>query len=98
MLTNEGDLVIDPFAGSCVTGEAAEVLKRNWICCELDEKFLQGALTRFVGVKPRLPKSDVSAYQIYPPCSLNGKAGTSPLAEDGGSLSGKRVMVNYRRG
>ena len=34
MLTDPGDLVFDPFAGSCVTGEVADRLKRKWICCD----------------------------------------------------------------
>jgi site-specific DNA-methyltransferase (cytosine-N4-specific) len=47
MLTDVNDLVVDPFAGSCVTGETAERTKRQWICCELREDYLQGALGRF---------------------------------------------------
>lgn len=35
-LTEPGDLVCDPFAGSNVTGEAAELLQRRWISCDLD--------------------------------------------------------------
>jgi len=35
-LTDPGDLVCDPFAGSNVTGEAAEILGRRWISCDLD--------------------------------------------------------------
>jgi len=84
MLTDEGDLVLDPFAGSCVTGEVSESLEINWICIDLDEMYLKGALARFVGVKPQLPKVDSTPYQIYPPCALNGAADDSPLPEDGG--------------
>jgi len=84
MLTDERDLVVDPFGGSCVTGEVAESLNRKWVCCELDEDYLKGAMSRFVGVKPRLPKADNAPYQIFPPCSLNGAADNSPLTEDGG--------------
>lgn len=51
MLTDEGDLVIDPFAGSCVTGEVAERLRRKWICIELREDYLKGALGRFTAPK-----------------------------------------------
>jgi len=47
MLTDEQDLVIDPFAGSCVTGEACERLNRRWKCCELIEDYLKGAVGRF---------------------------------------------------
>lgn len=83
-LTDENDLVLDPFGGSCVTGEVAESLKRRWICCELSEEYLKGARARFIGLKPKIPKADNSAYQIFPPCSMNGSADTSPLPGDGG--------------
>jgi site-specific DNA-methyltransferase (cytosine-N4-specific) len=36
-LTEPGDLVCDPFAGSNVTGEAAEALGRRWVSCDLDQ-------------------------------------------------------------
>ncbi len=47
MLTDEGDMVVDPFAGSCVTGEVCERLGRRWKCIEIEEAYLQGALGRF---------------------------------------------------
>lgn len=46
-LTDQGDRVLDPFAGSNVTGEAAEELKRKWISIEIEPKYLQGSLFRF---------------------------------------------------
>lgn len=49
-LTEERDLVVDPFGGSCATGEAAEALNRQWICCELEEDYLKGAMSRFTGM------------------------------------------------
>lgn len=45
-LTNPGDFVLDPFAGSCVTGMVAENLGRHWACVELNAGFLQGAVSR----------------------------------------------------
>lgn len=84
MLTDKGDLVVDPFGGSCVTGEVAESLGRNWMCCDLDKRYLEGALSRFIGLKPRLPKAERVPYQIFPPCSLNGSEEASRLPEDGG--------------
>lgn len=50
MLTDEGDLVIDPFGGSCVTGEVAERLSRKWACVELRRDYLCAAMGRFVRV------------------------------------------------
>jgi len=46
-LTDEGDLVIDPFAGSNTTGSSAESLKRHWTSFELNELYLQGSKLRF---------------------------------------------------
>ena len=47
MLTDEGDTVLDPFAGSCATGEVCERLRRKWTCVELLADYLKGAIGRF---------------------------------------------------
>jgi len=39
MGSREGDVVLDPFAGSETTLEAANLLKREFIGCESDEKY-----------------------------------------------------------
>lgn len=46
-LTDEGDLVFDPFAGSNTTGKVAEDLGRRWLASELSEEYLKGSLFRF---------------------------------------------------
>ncbi len=46
-LTQTGDLVLDPFAGSNVTGETAEALARKWIAIELNEDYIKGSRFRF---------------------------------------------------
>ena len=46
-LTDEGDLVLDPFSGSCTTGWGAQKLRRQWMCFEPREPYLQGAKFRF---------------------------------------------------
>ena len=46
-LTNKGDVVLDPFAGSNVTGEVAERLGRKWIAFELTKEYLDGSKFRF---------------------------------------------------
>lgn len=47
-LTEPGDLVIDPFAGSNVTGAAAESLGRRWLSVEPIETYAQASESRFI--------------------------------------------------
>ena len=77
MLTDQGDLVLDPFAGSCVTGEVAERLQRRWICCEIEEEYVLGAVGRFdkdaaTPYKRVLP----DFYKLFTPFPLWDKPGT----------------------
>jgi len=46
-LTNKGDLILDPFGGSNVTGSVAETLKRRWITIEIMPEYLEGSRFRF---------------------------------------------------
>lgn len=46
-LTDAGDLVVDPFGGSNVTGAACQASKRRWLACELSQDYLDGSLARF---------------------------------------------------
>jgi site-specific DNA-methyltransferase (cytosine-N4-specific) len=89
MLSDPGDLVVDPFAGSCVTGEVAERLERRWVCVELLEEYLKGALGRFkreVAVKTESnPDAEDNYYRVPRPGILwNGSHG-APLPADGGA-------------
>ena len=47
-LTEPGQLVLDPFAGSNMTGSVAEELGRNWLAYERDPDYLDGSLGRFL--------------------------------------------------
>ena len=91
MLTDPKEVVFDPFAGSCVTGEVAERLKRNWICCDNVEEYLAGALGRFdIGqakLFPDLPENSnkkETYYKIYHPSAMWNHLKDDLLAEDGG--------------
>jgi len=46
-LTDEGDMVLDPFAGSNTTGHAAETLNRKWRAIERDLEYARGSIGRF---------------------------------------------------
>lgn len=93
MLTDRGDTVYDPFGGSCVTGEVAERLKRKWICSEMVEEYLTGALGRFqrdstAALEPARPqrvKTDEANYYRLPhPGILWGDEHDDTLPSDGG--------------
>lgn len=47
MLTDEDDLVLDPFGGSNTTGAMAEELGRQWLSIEPDRGYINGSKGRF---------------------------------------------------
>jgi site-specific DNA-methyltransferase (cytosine-N4-specific) len=47
LLTQPNDLVVDPFAGSNITGWVAETADRRWIASEAVEEYLKASLFRF---------------------------------------------------
>jgi len=59
-VTDEKDLVLDPFAGSCTTGEAAEKLRRRWIGFEVQASYLDGAKFRFETAALEEPAEDLA--------------------------------------
>lgn len=96
MLTDPGDLVIDPFAGSCVTGEVAERLKRNWICAELREDYVESARGRFIlNEKPTTPNGNTEKfYELARPGLLWNGVADAPLPQDGGKIRPSRPVTN----
>jgi site-specific DNA-methyltransferase (cytosine-N4-specific) len=50
-LTNKKDIVLDPFAGSNTTGQAAEILGRKWLGIEANKEYIRGSIGRFNNVK-----------------------------------------------
>jgi DNA modification methylase len=107
MFTDPGDLVIDPFAGSCVTGEVAERLRRKWICGELVKEYVQAALGRFerpttaeqgklyASTGPKIV--DAPFYRVYHPAILWDGFSEEPLPEDGGRTRSIRKSKKVER-
>ena len=88
MLTDEGDLVIDPFAGSCVTGEVCERLARKWVCVDSDEEYLRGAEGRFAeGIQTR--KSSGENFYKIPKTGTSWKEQTEGKLDESGGISRK---------
>ncbi len=85
MLTDKGDKVVDPFAGSCVTGEVCERLDRKWLCIDMCEEYLNGAIGRFDKSNDE-PKPDSETYYKIPrPGILWNGTTYDPLPKDGGA-------------
>lgn len=111
MLTDQDDLVIDPFAGSCVTGEICERLRRRWLCIELQETYLKGALGRFPLVEereandddvdkpePGQPIAGIRQYFMLPRVGvLWGEQTTDKLPKNGGNKRATRGKSNSKR-
>ncbi len=51
--SNEGELVVDPFAGSGTTLVCAEQLKRRWLGCEINPEYCSWAVIRLESVPER---------------------------------------------
>jgi DNA modification methylase len=47
LCTEPGDIVLDPFAGSNMTGRVAETLQRKWLSFEIDENYVKSSQLRF---------------------------------------------------
>lgn len=58
-LTDKGDTVLDPFAGSNTTGYVAEKLGRRWIAVEKDPEYAEDSKIRFLTYE----ESEVSPLQ-----------------------------------
>lgn len=91
MLSDKGDFVLDPFGGSCVTGEAAEKLKRKWVCVELNKNYIEGGKLRFP-VKQIDRK--IPTYSLSHPAALwNGVDNEEPLPLDRGKKRPKKETI-----
>lgn len=49
LLTDEDELVVDPFAGSNMTGAVAETMGRRWLSFEIRDDYLESSQVRFDG-------------------------------------------------
>lgn len=47
LCSEPNDVVLDPFAGSNMTGYVAETMSRKWIAFEENQEYLQGSIYRF---------------------------------------------------
>jgi site-specific DNA-methyltransferase (cytosine-N4-specific) len=78
-LTEEGDLVLDPFAGSNTTGSVAERLGRRWLSFESKFKYAASSISRFKpdAVPRRRADKIIAALQASSGSTTNSPALTS---------------------
>jgi site-specific DNA-methyltransferase (cytosine-N4-specific) len=61
MLTEPGDIVIDPFAGSNTTGVVAEGLQRKWIAMEQVPEYLETSKVRFTETPAKIAEAELQS-------------------------------------
>lgn len=81
-LTEEGDAVLDIFAGSNTTGAVAERMNRRWLAFEAEKNYLDGSKFRF---------EDGAAA----PSSTSSKHGRSRRARRNGALNGNEIQPSF---
>ena len=65
MLTDPNDLVLDPFAGSNVTGEVCERLNRQWLAIDNVEEYLEASKFRFDEFYARMFPQDQACKNLF---------------------------------
>ena len=73
LYSNHGDVILDPFMGSCTTGEAAVILGRRFIGIEKEKQYFEIACQRleeaykrkYARYKPRREDPNYQDYQNY---------------------------------
>lgn len=65
--TKEGEIILDPFAGSCTTGIAANLLGRKFIGIEQEEKYVRLGLLRKQEIMDPLKANDIYAHMSENP-------------------------------
>lgn len=71
--SNEGDLVLDPFAGSGTTLAVAKKLKRHYVGFELSEQYAAQVRKRLAAITPGDPLEGVANPLLSVPDTANGR-------------------------
>ena len=71
--SNQGDLVLDPFAGSGTTLAVAKKLKRRFLGFELSSEYAKQIQKRLERIKPGDPLEGVADPRVSAPTTANGR-------------------------
>ena len=89
-LTDEGDVVLDPFAGSNITGAVAESLGRRWISVEADWTYAAHSIGRFDPAALTATSKEITVAELP---SDPDNAGPDPHATAASSSSAATPVV-----
>jgi DNA modification methylase len=83
-LTERGDLVLDPFAGSNTTGSVAEGLGRRWISVEISPEYVEDSRVRFLVAVDQVsqPNSRRAPVQLELAPTSGDEANADSMARD----------------
>jgi hypothetical protein len=99
-LTEPGDLVLDPFAGSNTTGAVAEKLGRRWIAIEKDPTYAKDSELRFGEPEAALANGEKPALLSWlgsePPSGTNVISLAAVMVAPGGSRLAGRQKIPRR--
>jgi len=86
--SNQGELVLDPFAGSGTTLAAAKKLHRNWIGFELSKEYVKQIRARMQSIEPGQPLDGAPEPLVSAPSTDNGKRLGEPRTQKPGRPRG----------
>ncbi|GAB1538043.1 hypothetical protein NUACC21_06990 [Scytonema sp. NUACC21] len=66
LCTEPGDIVLEPFAGSNMTGRVAETLQRRWLAFEIDEDYIRSSKLRFEENAPLVVEPPADLTTVTP--------------------------------
>ena len=75
-LTDEGDIVLDIFAGSNTTGYVAELLGRKWLAFEINKEYLIVSIARFITNEHKFEEIIRALKQGITPIKIHTKSKT----------------------
>jgi DNA modification methylase len=87
-LSDEDDLVYDPFGGSNVTGAACEGMKRRWLATEIVPDYIKGSMFRFDDDSTEMKINEKKATKAAkkPKPGVNGSGGVNGHTKNGKML------------
>ncbi len=94
--SNEGDLILDPFAGSGTTPAVAKKLNRHYLACELSEEYARNVKKRLRAIKAGDPLDGPEHAALSAPRTKAGRRlkRKEPPAQPQGSHSSATTKTN----